>query len=295
MTFAWKTQSRFKLLGPENYIWTRHPVTLLFIYKSIKTSKILVEFHQTPNFLDRFLTRRYIAAKPVLIIGITDNSIDNLKSLFPDAQIVKAEMGVPEDYVSNPNTPLPNQIKIGYVGKSTSSGNDNNLNLILEGFSLVKSSEMILEFVGLEPQKRRELSDLAQSLKIPEEKITFVDHVAHKFIGKIISELSIGILPYQWSEYNSQRFPIKLVEYSAAGLWILTDSAFADGLSLNEKLVQRYRTGDAQDLANKMQILATQISLNPARNINAIQFASERTYLKRAELIAREMRRSRNI
>jgi hypothetical protein len=295
MTFARETQLHFRSRGTGNYIWTRHPITLLFIYKSKKTSKLAIEFHQTPNLLDRFLTRRYISAKPVLIIGITEKSVQELSKLFPAADILKAEMGVPQDYVSNPDTPLPHEIKIGYVGKSTSSGNDNNLNLILEGFSLLEDSEMTLEFVGLEPAKKKELLELAQSLNIPQEKITFIDHVDHKYIGKILSELTIGILPYQWTEYNSHRFPIKLVEYAAAGLWILTDSAFADGLNLNENLVLRYKSGDKEALAKKMQQLATQISLNPVRNRHAIAFASERTYFKRAELIADEIRRCRNI
>ena len=292
MIFAGKTRNQFKLRPPGNYIWTRHPLTLIFIYNSRKTSKILLEFHQTPNFLDRLLTRRFIAAKSVLIIGITEKSIEELHELFPNGQIVKAEMGVPEDNLSNPDIPLPNGIKIGYVGKSTSSGNDNNLNLLVEGFSLLKFPEVILEFVGIEPEKKEELLAMARSLKIPDKKITFVDHVPHNHVGKKIAELSIGVLPYQWNEYNSHRFPIKLVEYSAAGLWILADSAFADGLRLNERLVHRYKSGDAQDLANKMHLLAVQISSNPVRNKYAIKFAADRTYIKRAELISREIRRN---
>ena len=290
--FAGKTRNHFKLHLTENYIWTRHPLTLIFIYKSRKIRKIVLEFHQTPNFLDRFLTRRFIASKPVLVIGITEKSIKELEGLFPNGQIVRAEMGVPEGYLSKPDIPLPSKIKIGYVGKSTSSGNDNNLNLLVEGFSLLKSPEVILEFVGVEPQKKQELLEMARSLKIPQEKITFVDHVPHKNIRNIIAELSIGVLPYQWNEYNSHRFPIKLVEYSAAGLWILTDGAFADGLRLNEQLVHKYKTGDAQDLANKLHDLVAQISLTPVRNKYAIEFAAERTYIRRAELIAKEILRN---
>lgn len=295
MTFARETRHHFKLIGSGNYIWTRHPLTFLLIYKSKKTSKLVIEFHQTPNLLDRFLTRRYVSAKPVLIIGITDKSVLELKKFFPSADILKAEMGVPQDYVSNPAIPLPHEIKVGYVGKSTSSGYDNNLNFILEGFSLLKPSKIILEFVGLEPVKKQELLELARLLKIPRERIKFVDHVEHRYIGSILSELSVGILPYQWNEYNSHRFPIKLVEYAAAGLWILSDSAFADGLSLDDTLVMRYNTGDERDLANKIQFLANKIALNPVRNRHAIEFASGRTYLKRAELIANEMRRYGNI
>lgn len=295
MTFARETKFQFKLLGTGNYIWTRHPLTLLFIYKSKKTSKLAIEFHQTPNLLDRFLTRRYISARPVLIIGITEKSVQDLKKLFPAADILKAEMGVPQDYLSDPAVPFPHEIKVGYVGKSTSSGNDNNLDLIIEGFSLLQPTELILEFVGLEPEKKQELLELARTLEIPQETIKFVDHVDHKYIGKILSELSIGILPYQWTEYNSHRFPIKLVEYAAAGLWILTDSTFADGLGLDDNLVTRYNTGDEQDLANKIQFLANQIALKPVRNRHGIGFASERTYLKRAELVANGMRRCGNI
>jgi hypothetical protein len=41
-----------------------------------------------------------------------------------------------------------------------------------------------------------------------------------------------------------------------------------------------------------MHLLAAQISLNPVRNKYAIEFAAERTYIKRAELIAKEIRRN---
>ena len=293
--FAGKTKSKLKLRQNESVVWTRHPLTLIFIYKSRKVSKILLEFHQSPNFLDRQLTRLYFVNKPLQIIGITDKSVHNLRKLFPKAELVKAEMGVPGEYLLDPSSALPEQIRIGYVGKGTSSGNDNNLKLLIEGFSQVKSLDAVLEFVGLEPQIKLELKELSRSLAIPDEKISFVDHISHEKIRHIFADLSIGLIPYEWNDYNSHRFPIKLVEYAAAGLWIISDGTFAEGLGLTERLVRKYDTGNSQDFAEKVQSLCTQIALNPIRNEYAINFARERTYSKRAELITREILRERMI
>lgn len=289
LIFAGKTRRKIMKRKRKNIIWTRHPLTLLFVYKSKKTEKILIEFHHLPNFLDRQLTRMYIAAKPLQIIGITENSLQYLKKMFPRTQVFKAEMGVQGETIQDPDFPLPNKLKIGYVGKGTSSGNDNNLKLLIEGFSHIKNLDIQIEFVGLEIERKLELLQMSKLLEIPDDKISFIDHVPHQRISKILAGFSIGIIPYEWNKYNSNRFPIKLVEYAAAGLWILTDSAFADGLNLSEQLVKRYMTGDPQDFADKMRLLCIQISLAPVRNQYAINFARERTYIRRAELIAKEL------
>ena len=287
--FAEKTRRKMKQRESNNVIWTRHPLTLLFVYKSKKTKKILIEFHHPPNFFDRQLIRLYSAAKPIQIIGITENSHRYLEQMFPRIRVFKAEMGVPVETLLDPDSPLPTKVKIGYVGKSSSSGNDNNLKMLIEGFSHLRNLDIKLEFVGLETDRKLELMQMSKLREIPDEKISFVDHVPHQEIGKILSGFSIGIVPYEWNEYNSHRFPIKLVEYAAAGLWILSDSAFADGLDLSEQFVKRYQTGDAKDFAEKIRILCTLISLTPKRNEYALKFARERTYTKRAELMSREL------
>lgn len=287
--FAGKTRSKFKFRKEVNFVWTRHPLSLIFIYKSRKVSKILIEFHQSPNFLDRQLTRLYSLEKSVHIIGITEKSVHELKELFPGARVEKAEMGVPEMHVLDKSVPLPTQIRIGYVGKGTSSGNDNNLKILIQGFSLLKSPGVVLEFVGLEPKIKEQLREMSKIFEISEERISFVDHIPHEMIRNTIAGLSIGVIPYEWNEYNSHRFPIKMVEYAAAGLWILADAAFADGLGLSEKMVIRYKTGNPQDLADKMESLCIKISSSPVRNEFAINFAKDRTYSRRAELIATEL------
>ena len=289
IVFAGKTKSKFKSRKDVNFVWTRHPLTLIFIYKSRKVSKILIEFHQSPNFLDRLLTRLYSTKKSVEVIGITEKSVQELKELFPGAQVEKAEMGVPGVHVLDQGALLPSQIRIGYVGKGTSSGNDNNLKILIQGFSLLRRPCVTLEFVGLEQKIKEQLNEMSKMLEIPEERISFVDHIPHEKVKNVIAGLSIGVIPYEWNEYNSHRFPIKLVEYAAAGLWILVDEGFADGLCLSEKMVVRYKTGNPQDFADKLESLCSKISSNPARNEFAINFAKDRTYSKRAELIAKEL------
>ncbi len=292
--FAGKASQKVKKKQGKNVVWTRHPLTLLFIYKSKKTLNILIEYHHPPNVLDRQLTRMYSAAKNVQVIGITEKSTQELEKLFPKINVFKAEMGVPAETILDQNSRLPKKMIIGYVGKGTSSGNNNNLDLLIEGFSRIRNLDAVMQFVGLETERKQELLEMSKLLNIPDEKVSFVDHVPHQEISKILASLSIGIIPYEWSEYNSHRFPIKLVEYAAAGLWILTDSAFADGLDLSEQLVKRYKTGDAQDFADKLKILCTQIYSNPSRNEYAVEFARERTYFKRAELILNRIARQHN-
>ncbi len=287
--FAGKTRSKFKLRKDVSFVWTRHPLTLIFIYRSWKVSKILIEFHQSPNFLDRLLTQLYSMKKSVQVIGITEKSVQELRELFPSARVEKAEMGVPEAHVLDQSAPLPSPITIGYVGKGTSSGNDNNLKILIQGFSFLKFTGVALEFVGLEPKIKEQLREMSKMFEIPEKRILFVDHIPHEKIKNIINGLSIGVIPYEWNEYNSHRFPIKMVEYAAAGLWILVDEAFADGLCLSENMVVRYKTGNPQDFADKLEYLCSKISSNPERNEFAINFARKRTYTKRAELIAKEL------
>ena len=51
--------------------------------------------------------------------------------------------------------------------------------------------------------------------------IKFESHVKHDQVPMFLKDVSIGLIPYEKTEYNNQRFPIKALEYAASRVTIL--------------------------------------------------------------------------
>lgn len=290
VVFAIKSAIKICKLNKEIYLWTRHPLTLIFSFNSEKVTKLIIEFHHSPNLIDKCLTRIYANTKKVFIICITDQSLNEINILFPKVPAMKAEMAVPDQYIVKSSMNLPKKIIGSYIGKGSSSGHDNNIDFIIDGLSYLDSNlDFEFRFIGLEPEYKIKLIQKCELLNLSKEKIIFIDHAPHEAIAGMLSELSIGVIPYRWNEYNSHRYPIKLVEYAASGLWILSDSEFAEGLKLDEKLAKRYKSGDPKDFAVQLFCLFQQISSTKLRNLHAIEFAENHTYSIRASNIIKNL------
>jgi hypothetical protein len=128
----------------------------------------------------------------------------------------------------------------------------------------------------------RTLSQLIASKKIPENRVIFTPHLIHSKVNEFLDSVSIGLVPYELNKYNAGRFPIKIMEYAAKGIWILAPEKFANNLGLQPNIVICYKDGDASDLAQQLDILSREIVTARTRNQSAIQYAKLHTYSARA-------------
>jgi teichuronic acid biosynthesis glycosyltransferase TuaH len=120
-------------------------------------------------------------------------------------------------------------------------------------------------------------------LNMHSDSIIFVDHVNHASIPQELLTFDVGLLPYGNSIYNSERFPIKLLEYSAAGLPIIATDTPVHRELMSDQFTQFYSKDNPDDLADVIVKLKEKSNETKKMSESARQFASQFTYDKRAE------------
>lgn len=284
LKFATNCLSALKKETENVVAWTRFPLVGLVISLSPKVEQVIIELHHQPNLPARIFLRGIRKLKPVKVATISKNSKTQFESIGLGIRTFTLEMSVPENFIRSAIDPLRLPIKVCYLGKGKSSGNSNNLEFILTGFSLLESAcQTKLELVGIETQEANSLAAYAEQLQISEGNIDFIPHIPHKEVDEYLNGVSIGLVPYELNNYNSARFPIKILEYAAKGIWILAPESFAANLQIPLGVIVTYKDSDFADFARKIDELIDKLSLRPMRNLEAIEFAKLNTYSTRVQ------------
>ena len=94
-------------------------------------------------------------------------------------------------------------------------------------------------------------------------------------------KFDVGIIPYPESLYNSERFPLKILEYAAVGLPIIASDTKSHRNLLNDSFAIFYQKGNYLELST----LILNIMHNPSKyslmSKNARAFSSNFTYDER--------------
>jgi hypothetical protein len=283
LIFSFRSLAKIKNEEKSVFIWSRFPVVLFVCSQNKKVIGLILELHHQPNRLSRILIKAMGAIKPLEIAMISKAAQLKLKSSGPNSPSFVAEMAVPENFLTATEVPLEEPLKICYLGKGKSSGNDNNLHFIVESFLTNESLKgMTLEMVGLEGESIDRLKNSFPMLFSQNTNLVFLPQMSHIEIGDYLNTVSIGLVPYELNPYNAGRFPIKIVEYASKGIWILAPDDFASNLEVPPGVLTLYEAKDANDFANQIVILAEQVAHVHKRNSAAINFAQKHTYIKRA-------------
>lgn len=272
-------------------VWTRFPLVGFVVSFAPKAKFMIVELHHQPNFISRTLLRAMRNLKPVRVVVISQTAKVQFDSLRLGIPTLILEMSVPEEFIQNAKHPLILPVKICYLGKSKSSGKSNNLEFLLSAFSQMKvDTQNRIEFAGIERQEIESLVAYGDKLQLDRNKIKFVQHLSHQEVNVYLEGISVGLVPYEMNKYNAARFPIKILEYAAKGIWILAPENFTKNLQLPPGVVLTYQDGNSADLASKLDHLILEIESNQNRNGAAIEFAKKRTYEGRAKKLILDLK-----
>jgi glycosyltransferase involved in cell wall biosynthesis len=204
--------------------------------------------------------------------------------MFTSKLISIIPMGVPNKFFQLPDGKKSTKFTIGYIGKGESSGNDNRLyEVIYAAKKLQLDSSYQFKFIGLEKEYKTKLIKLIKDLDMQAENIIFIDHINHKSIPKELLTFDVGLLPYGHSIYNSERFPIKLLEYSAAGLPIIATDTPSHRELLSGEFTFFYSKDNPDELANAIVKLREISRETNEMSESARRFASQFTYDERAK------------
>ena len=291
LNFSLNSLKRIKNEKENLCVWSRFPLVCVFPSMSKRVKQVVIELHHQPNFISRQLLRIIKQIKPLKVALISRKAEDYFHSFNLDIETFILEMAVPESFIHQKWVPLESPLTISFLGKSQSSGHSNNLELIFEAFSKMKISDHVaIEIVGLEKSESERLSRFARHLSIPDSQIKFLDHLPHTSVSEYLNRISIGLVPYELNNYNSGRFPIKIIEYASKGIWILAPEKFANNLQIPRDIIGTYKDGEPLDLAKKLDALLERVEVDGSRNSAAIEFAKQHTYMNRATKLKLQLR-----
>lgn len=265
-------------------IWTRSFVVAAFSRCFFRTSRVIVEIHDTRNRLDQLFYRFLARDKNVSVGFPTIGNCEKFNRIKPSKRNFVLNNAAPLEFYELPRRVSLSVIRIGFVGKGQSNGQDNNLEMLVEGFSLLEleNQNFQLVFIGLEEEYRILLEKARRRLKISENSVIFISHLNHTSLGQELSKLDIGVIPYGNSEYNNERFPIKIVEYAAAGVPILVSSIEAH-LNILPKEAATFFQPNFTDFARAVIAISSDVTGRSKKVDYAKTWSKEFTYQKRVD------------
>lgn len=265
-------------------VWTRDPLAGIFIRKS---HQLVLELHQTPSTLDSGFCKVLNWRRNLLICTLTNSHRAKIKKLFINHRIVLTPMAVKQDFFITQNKSQLKQ-KIGFLGKGWSSGHDNKLGCIIQELAAYKrehKEELRFIFLGIEEKYRTQLEQEIQHFDLAKENIEFISHVPHGDIPTYLNEIAIGLIPYHETKYNNQRFPIKALEYAAAGVSILATDISINREILSDEFCYFYTPTIPGDLSNVLKAMMDDSRGRLGKVEKAREWASKHSYLNRINVV----------
>jgi glycosyltransferase involved in cell wall biosynthesis len=104
------------------------------------------------------------------------------------------------------------------------------------------------------------LMDLVKKLKM-EEKVLFMGSCSMEGIAEAIANADVGIVPKRAVSFGNEAFSTKILEFMAVGVPVIASSTKIDRYYFNDSNVLFFRSEDVDDLAEKMEMIITQIEL----------------------------------
>lgn len=208
-------------------IIVRDPYLLPGLWLKIRGHTVLLELHHVPSRIARLVISSLKFRNDLRLAAITPRLQNILQAKLPNAEIRLLPMAVPEEFFSSTKKHKKQTYRnVIYVGKSSSSGIDSNLQYLLESMALCRqlNLDLKLHLIGIESEAITHLETLAFNLGLKKSDISIVGHLTHPEVLEHLQNAEIGVLPYTANNYNNSRFPIKALEYAATGCLILASN-----------------------------------------------------------------------
>ena len=278
-----KTDYRTK----RNVYWTREPLTLVPQLILRRRYQYIIELHHPASKIIVFTIEMLSRRSKVVVIVLDKKSQEHHQRLLKDILIAVIPMGVPDSFFLQPKQKNFKPFVVGYIGKGMSSGNDNELyEIIYAARELNSKIEVEFLFIGLEPSYKRKMQEIIHENGLEVDDYTFIDHVSHTDIPHLLEKMSVGLLPYGDNAYNSERFPIKSLEYAAAGLPIIATDTQVHRDLLSSDFTFFYRKNDFTNLASQITQVQNISGTSESFWKSASTFAKKFTYDERVRMIS---------
>jgi glycosyltransferase involved in cell wall biosynthesis len=247
---------------------------------------LLIEIHHIPNGIN-LRVLRWLSTKNTGIATLTNTHRMNLNKKGVQGPICISPMGVPNSFFIEPKIKQDiSTNKFGYIGRSTSSGSSNRLDVLVKDFLGARSANphLQLTLIGLEEDARLSLSNLIDTDISISRSVVLVGNVPHSDVINYLSNIYCGIIPYMNSQYNSMRFPIKILEYAASSTHIIASDIPAHRALLNDTQVTFYDPEKKGSLAGAISYVHANEEEVSNKIREAYEWARNFTYENRVRL-----------
>jgi hypothetical protein len=265
-------------------VWTRDPIVALFVPKK---QNLVLELHQKPSKMDAQFCKALNFRRNLVVCTLTKSHCDAIQQLFSRHRIAVTPMAVNQKFFLGDKKPFI-QKEIAFLGKGWSSGHDNNLSKVIHEIALYNkdfNEDLNITFLGLEEEYQAKLQREIQHLDLRRGKIKFKAHVRHDQVPSLLRNISVGLIPYEKTEYNNQRFPIKALEYAAARVTILATDIPINKEIMSSEFCYFYSPNVSGDLCRALREIFVDPQVRLMKIKKAEEWASSHTYLNRINVV----------
>ena len=259
----------------------REWLQVIILSVTLPAHLFVFEVHRYSSWLRRLITSPLVFLKGLRIITITDQSLKDWESAVMKSRLLNLPMGVEESFFQPPRLSASTEwLRIVFVGKAKSSGEDNGLDALLSGLRIIASNDFRIHvsLVGIESNEVAQLKKYENTYL----RLEFISHIKHQEIPLVLRQSTIGIVPYPENRYHNYRFPIKILEYAASSLVILASDTPSHRAILDESLAFFYSTKDVRSLKSALSKIRLGGKEVGEKVICAQNWAKQFTYQKRA-------------
>lgn len=177
---------------------------------------------------------------------------------------------------------------ISYIGKYKTMGEDKGVLGLVQAFKSVHQNRRVahLLIVGLSEEEKKELAAAISGLGLPVEAYTPVEHVPQSEVAKFMRSSNVLVMNYPDTPYyRSYMSPMKMFEYMASGVPIVTSDLPAVREILDEDTAVMFSPGNQESLKQGILKVLTDREFGQRIAGKAFEKVLNYTWEKRAERI----------
>ena len=274
---------------------------LCYLISKLWRWRIALEVHSIPQRHASIFKKALLRADKIIVTNEAKRLEILNKFSIPSEKILLARNGVDVGEFSSveaSKVELRNKLDLpidkklfGFAGQFTAKGLDKGLLTTLQAFSKTPE-DFFLVFVGGGEKELNSYKQAAKNYGI-EKKLILHGQVPHSEVPKWLKAMDFLIFPY--SPLNEHLIyymsPIKIAEYMASGIPIITSDLPAVKEILPNDMAIYFKAGDADDFALKINWSIQNLSECLSKAELAAKKALEFSWQKRAEKILKFLKK----
>ena len=196
-------------------------------------------------------------------------------------------MASPPEFYNSKKIPTSDKsITIALIGKATSSGNSNQLELII-GMLLNQISflpKFKLFIAGIEESHIEKFKSMIPSELLESGRVLVLGHLSRSQVLESLMKVDVGIIPYLSNKYNDFRFPIKVVEFASTSCALLANRTVSLEAILGENAMY-FDLNRPETLRNSLKELSNDPKKLEEYKALAKKWSLDYTYEKRVKVV----------